>query len=225
MKSTMTKSLIALAAAVMMSVPAYAQDSISAADIFDRVDAVQSFVQTQTAPRTSPRVGPQLTAPRIGPQLTAPRVGPQLTAPRVGPQVQPFVAPGAPPVQAVQPLVAPQVVPALPSTCAYIPKLQLTGRILPGVGMQVLSVDYGGVACRAGLEYGDIIVEMGGRRIVTQFDYDIALYNAAVFGGGHLDIIVKNVRYRPGCSLNPMYVHRHIVLQRAFPMAGPIGRN
>ena len=218
MKATITKSMFAFAAALMMAAPAVAQDAISAGDIFDRVDAVQSLVQT--APRIALPAGQHQHQQAVQ-QLVAPG-HPQQQA------VQPFVAPGGmPPQQAVQPLVgvAPQVVPALPPTCAYIPKLQLTGRILPGVGMQVLSVDFGGVACRAGLEYGDIIVEMGGRRIATQFDYDMALYNAAVFGGGRLDIIVKNIRYRPGCSLNPMYVHRHIQLQPAMPIAGPIGRN
>ncbi len=168
--------------------------------------------------RTNPQAGPQ------GPDQFAARSRPQFpggpgqqgpgfqTQPRAVPAVQRFVAPPA--------LV-------LPPTCGFQPQLEFSGRMIPGVGMQVLSTKFNGVAMRTGLEPGDIIVEINNRRITNDAAYAESLFNAAVYGGGHVDLVVKNIRYRPGCTLNPEYVTRHADLPEhctsGIAVAGPVG--
>ena len=74
------------------------------------------------------------------------------------------------------------------------PKLGVTGQIVYGLGMRVLSVRYGSPAQRAGLEYGDIIVSANGMQIRHQGDLSRALRKAARFHNGSVNLLVKNIR-------------------------------
>ncbi|MEM7456508.1 MAG: PDZ domain-containing protein [Planctomycetota bacterium] len=253
MKTTLVKTMVTMVA-VLMAVPAFAQDGLLSRDTLSRIGdlTIRPELQIQPGVLDNLRVRPQLEQINPGildqlqirPDIQLPGPGilddltirpdiPNLLPPALPPQIPPQLPPLGPiqPVPPVgppvvgPPLVGPQVVPALPATCAFIAKLQITGRIIPGVGMQVVTVQYGGAAFNIGLEPGDIIVQMDGRRIMSRYDYDMAMYNAAVFGGGDVDLVIRNVRYRPGCTINPMYVSRRAFLQRAltYPMAGPFG--
>ncbi len=105
----------------------------------------------------------------------------------------------------------------VPPTCDYLPKLEFDGREIHGVGMQVVQVKRGGVAEQIGLEAGDIIVRIDGRRISCVNDYKNALARAAMYGNGHVDLVVRNIRYRPGCTVNREFVSLHADLpQRCF---------
>ena len=109
-----------------------------------------------------------------------------------------------------QPVIAPQ---------APAPKLGLTGQIVYGLGMKVLTVNYGSPAQRAGLEYGDIIMKANGIRITCQADLIQALSNAAAYSNGVVNLYVKNVR---GCPIRgDQYVNvtAHLFGQ-AIPVAG-----
>ena len=69
-----------------------------------------------------------------------------------------------------------------------------------GYGMRILSTSYGSPANQAGLERGDVIFSINGRRILCQFDYDGALQDAALYRGGFVNMTVRNVRYDMGTS-------------------------
>ena len=88
-----------------------------------------------------------------------------------------------------QPVIAPP---------APTPKLGFTGQIVYGLGMKVLTVNYGSPAQRAGLEYGDIIMTANGIRITCQADLSRALRQAAAYSNGAVNLYVKNVR---GCPI------------------------
>ena len=74
------------------------------------------------------------------------------------------------------------------------PKLGFTGQIVYGLGMRVLTVNYGSPAQRAGLEYGDIIMSANGMPIRHQGDLSRALINAVQFNNGAVSLYVKNIR-------------------------------
>ena len=85
--------------------------------------------------------------------------------------------------------------------------------------MKVLTVNYGSPAQRAGLEYGDIIMNANGIRITCQADSIQALSNAAAYSNGVVNLYVKNVR---GCPIRgDQYVNvtAHLFGQ-AIPVAG-----
>ena len=133
-----------------------------------------------------------------------------VTSPRVTPQTVPYVQPPAVVVQPpVQPVPAPTVVPnptyVVPTTCAFLPKLQFNGT-MTHLGLQVISVDYGGVAERIGLEPGDIIAAINGQPILCDQSYKQVLTQAAVYGGGNITLKVRNVRWTPGCLHTQKYV-------------------
>lgn len=113
-----------------------------------------------------------------------------------------------------QALITPRVSPILPLPPAFIPKLGFSGRIIDGYGMEVTFVRYGSVAQAIGLEAGDVIVKIDGQPVHCVTDYETALQNAATHGGGQVDLVVRNVRYRPGCSINPKFVQLHANLPR-----------
>ena len=134
-----------------------------------------------------------------------------VTAPRITPQTVPYVQPPAvvvqPPVQPTVP--APAVIPnptyVVPTTCAFLPKLQFNGTMTYR-GLQVISADYGGLAERIGLEPGDIITSINGQLIQCEQSYKQALFQAAVYGGGDVTLQVRNVRWTPGCLHTQKYV-------------------
>lgn len=98
----------------------------------------------------------------------------------------------------VQPRVNPHVQPASP-------RLGFYGQMQYGWGMQVVSVTPGSLAGRNGLESGDVIVEINGRSIRCDADYHGALSDAA-YQGGHVRLLVDNVRARNGFGQRYVYV-------------------
>jgi len=102
------------------------------------------------------------------------------------------------PSQVIQQPVETRIVPEAvilppPSTG---PKLGFTGQIVHGLGMRILSVNYGSPAQRAGLEYGDTIMSANGIQIRCQADLSRALNNAVHSTNGAVNLYVKNIR---GC--------------------------
>ena len=143
-------------------------------------------------------------ANRLAPALTAPAVVQHPSPTLVAPQTVPYVQP---PVQSVVPV--PAVVPSpayvVPETCAFLPKLEFNGA-MTYQGMKVVSVNYGGVAQRIGLESGDIITSINGQQIHCEQSYKQALVQAAVYGGGNVTLQVRNVRWTPGCLHTQKFV-------------------
>lgn len=76
-------------------------------------------------------------------------------------------------------------------------KLQFYGHVEPSRGMVVDSLVYGGLAQRLGLEGGDVIERINGRRIRSQFDYTQALGAS----GGYGRMLVRDVRSRQLVSI------------------------
>jgi len=159
---------------------------------------------------------------RIAPALTAPAVVQHPASPLVVPYVQPPAVVVQPPVQSVVP--APVVVPSptcvVPATCAFLPKLEFNGAMTHR-GMQVVSVNYGGVAQRIGLESGDIITSINGQQIHCEQSYRQALAQAAVYGGGNVTLQVRNVRWTPGCLHTQKFVTIGTQLPRRVVAAVP----
>ncbi len=110
---------------------------------------------------------------------------PQHAGPQESGNVQPkmYIAPGG-----GQPGYGPQ------------PRLGFHGHMIHGFGMRVDHVLYGTPAQQAGLEGGDVIWSINGRRIFSRFDYDSALQTAAMYQGGWVTLTVRNVRYDTGMS-------------------------
>ena len=88
-------------------------------------------------------------------------------------------------------------------------------------GMQVVSVNYGGVAQRIGLESGDIITSINGQQIHCEQSYRQALAQAAVYGGGNVTLQVRNVRWTPGCLHTQKFVTIGTQLPRRVIAAVP----
>lgn len=80
------------------------------------------------------------------------------------------------------------------------PRLGFMGEMIHGYGMRVLSTNYGSPAQLAGLERGDVIFYINGRRILCQYDYSAALQDAAMYRGGYVSLTVRNVRFDMGLS-------------------------
>lgn len=110
--------------------------------------------------------------------------------------VQPQVNHGSGQViqRSVETRVVPEAVVVAPPAA---PKLGFTGQIVYGLGMRVLSVNFGSPAQRAGLEHGDIIMSANGMQIQSQGDLSRALSNAVQFSNGTVNLYVKNIR---GCA-------------------------
>ena len=156
---------------------------------------------------------------RIAPALTAPAVVQHPASPLVAPQIVPYVQP---PVQSVvpAPVVIPSPIYVVPETCAFLPKLEFNGAMTHR-GMQVVSVNYGGVAQRIGLESGDIITSINGQQIHCEQSYRQALAQAAVYGGGNVTLQVRNVRWTPGCLHTQKFVTIGTQLPRRVIAAVP----
>ncbi len=80
------------------------------------------------------------------------------------------------------------------------PRLGFMGTMIYGYGMRVDNVTYGMPAQLAGLESGDVIWSIEGRRILSRQDYDEAMWHAATHHGGWMEMTVKNIRYDMGLS-------------------------
>lgn len=231
---------------------ALAQDE-SPFDTIERGSSEAARTLANPAAETAPRLSPRMQmAPRVAPEAmiqnpqsrmvvpdttvlpgtegTELRTEPQaiVTDPYANPYANPYAdrnIEGAyvEPVIGAEAYVAPRVMPELPSTCGFLPKLGFHGRLIPGVGMQVVSVNFGGVAHREGLETGDIIVEINGRRIMHEFDYERALVDAAVYSYGQVSLLVRNIRFQPGCHLNPAFVRVYSQLPMRHVVGYPYG--
>lgn len=109
-----------------------------------------------------------------------------------GPMVfDPFVpAPPAPP-QVIGPVgpVAPPIVvtSAMPVHGPY--RLGFRG-VDVGWGVEIVSLDYGGTAAQLGLEPGDVIVELNGRRVMNINDYHAIMARS----GGFVQLVVRDHR-------------------------------
>jgi S1-C subfamily serine protease len=102
------------------------------------------------------------------------------------------------------------------------PKLGFQGQILGGYGMKVVSVNWGTAAQRIGLESGDVITQIHGRQIRSQWDYDQALRDAAMYQSGRVSLLVRNVRFDWGWNV-PEYVSSSTVLDGFGYPQGPVG--
>lgn len=114
--------------------------------------------------------------------------------PFVGPGpmvVDPFVpAPPAPPqvVGPVVPVAPPVVVTSMmPVHRPY--RLGFRG-IDVGWGVEIVSLDYGGTAAQIGLEPGDVIVQLNGRRVMSINDYHAIMARS----GGFVQLVVRDHR-------------------------------
>ncbi len=77
---------------------------------------------------------------------------------------------------------------------ATTPRLGFNGQISHGGGMYVNYVRHGTPAYWMGLERGDVIMRINGRRINSRHDYDHALRDAASHRGGRVVLLVDDVR-------------------------------
>ncbi len=101
------------------------------------------------------------------------------------------------------------------------PRLGFHGHMIHGYGMRVDHAHVGTPASQAGLEGGDVIWRIDGRRILSRFDYDNALRNAAMYQGGWLTLTVRNVRYDMGMSYQKFVnVSVRVMGGYAVPVAG-----
>ncbi len=101
----------------------------------------------------------------------------------------------------VDPSVTPGCVP---------PRLEFNGHFHPGEGMHVDYVICGGLAERLGLEMGDMIVAINGQSIMSDPHYFQLLSDAALYNGGHAQLLVRNVRGFP----------EYVTVDAYFPCAG-----
>ena len=99
-----------------------------------------------------------------------------------------------------QPVPKTRVAPAVAPPGYGVPRLGFMGQMISGYGMRVLQTNYGSPADRAGLERGDIILSINGRRLRNRFDYDDALQQAALYNSGFVSMSVRNIRFDSGLS-------------------------
>lgn len=90
--------------------------------------------------------------------------------------------------------VAPLVGPGAQS--ATTPRLGFYGQVQPNWGLMITSVTPGSLAARYGLEPGDVIMSIGGRRINCFHDYLGGLQAAVNYQGGNVTLMIDNVRTR-----------------------------
>lgn len=69
------------------------------------------------------------------------------------------------------------------SICGHLPQLGFCSYLVPGKGEYVLSVDRGTAAARIGLEPGDVILALNGRRVARQGAWSQAMVQAGPNGG------------------------------------------
>lgn len=82
-----------------------------------------------------------------------------------------------------------------PKTCCS-PKLGFVGE-MNCHGMLILEVKRFSLAERAGLEPGDVIKTVNGRKVRSHQQFKQLLQNALIYHQGHADMLVKNVRPYP----------------------------
>lgn len=90
------------------------------------------------------------------------------------------------------------------------PRLGFHGRIVSN-GLRVERVDYGSVAFDAGLERGDVIMKVNGRRLTSMSGYRRALLEAVDYRDGRVTLTVENVRWHTGES-SQRYINRTVYL-------------
>ena len=90
------------------------------------------------------------------------------------------------------------------------PRLGFNGTVI-ATGLRVEGVDYGSLAFDAGLERGDVITSVNGRRIQSMSGYRRALCDAVDHNDGRVRLVIENVRWHTGES-SIRYVTRTIHL-------------
>lgn len=90
------------------------------------------------------------------------------------------------------------------------PRLGFHGRIVAN-GLRVDRVDYDSLAFEIGLERGDVITKVNGRRITSMSGYRRALLEAVEYRDGRVNLVVENVRWHTGES-SQRYVNRTVYL-------------
>lgn len=113
-----------------------------------------------------------------------------------------------------------RVAPAVSPFVSGVPRLGFMGQMINGHGMRVVSTSYGTPAYRAGLEHGDVIFYIGGRRILCKHDYDTALMDAVLVNGGFVSMVVRNVRFDMGLSFQEFVTVSTYLDGYAVPAAG-----
>lgn len=93
-----------------------------------------------------------------------------------------------------------QALPAISPSPSGQPRLGFMGQMIHGYGMRILHTNYGSPAAQAGLESGDIIMSINNHRVLSQWDYNQALRNAAMYNNGFVTMKVRNVRFDYGQS-------------------------
>ncbi|HRF01772.1 MAG TPA: PDZ domain-containing protein [Pirellulaceae bacterium] len=101
------------------------------------------------------------------------------------------------------------------------PRLGFHGRIVSH-GLRIDSVDYDSLAFQAGLERGDVILEINGREIRSMMGYRRALLDAVDYRDGRVRMKVENVRWHTGESRH-RYVWRTIFLPVSCHVGGGAG--
>jgi S1-C subfamily serine protease len=114
------------------------------------------------------------------------------------PQVQKFQ---------VGPHVHPHVQIAPPVNCQIpTPTLGFYGNLIPGYGLQVVSVQPHSHAAHVGLESGDVIRSVNGVQIYSQSQYQQLLSQAVQYNHGHVDMVVYNSRPYPAPKVATIHV-------------------
>lgn len=90
------------------------------------------------------------------------------------------------------------------------PRLGFHGRIVSS-GLRVERVDYGSLAFDAGLERGDVITKVNGRRLTSMSGYRRALLEAVNYRDGRVTLTVENIRWHTGES-SQRYINRTVYL-------------
>lgn len=90
------------------------------------------------------------------------------------------------------------------------PRLGFHGRIVSN-GLRVDRVDDGSLAFDVGLERGDVIMKVNGRRITSMSAYRRALLEAVEYRDGRVNLTVENVRWHTGES-SQRYLNRAVYL-------------
>lgn len=147
-------------------------------------------------------------AQKIGQVINAVQQGQQQQPPAqklVQPPAQGFVQPPA--QECIQPPQQGYVAPPMPQPPV---RLGFSGT-MTCEGMRVVQVQYGSYAQQIGLEPGDIITHINGKKVRDLYTYQNLLRWAVDYNHGHVNLRIKNVRANWD-PYAPTFVTRHLDL-------------